>query len=581
MIRFHRVVDPARPVEWRRLTAAQNIYQRAFPGYPQYAQKIAELVQSPHKRDFEPILLVAEGAKARVRAFSLSFYFPDLRAAYLDYLASDPGRRARGIGGAMYEATREMLVVKGAQGMFFDVLTDDPNLINKTQDLRKNIRTLRFYERFNARPIMGTLYESLVTVANRGWLTYLVYDALGRTVPLSRADLKKVMARIFEKKYSMPRNHPDVQRVLNSVREGPVRLRPPKYETAAKTEVDPTQLKLARAVVSAKEFKIHHLHEKGYMERPARVDAIVNVIQDLQLERTPARRHGLSAISAVHDKRLIHFFEKAEEQLDPDAIFYPHVFPVRHAARLPRTWEVQGGYFCIDASTPVTSNVFKAARAAADCALTAADLVLSGEPTAYALCRPPGHHAGVSTFGGFCYFNNAAVAANRLAQEGRVALLDIDYHHGNGSQEIFYERDDVLFISIHGHPEVSFPYFSGYRNERGARKGLGYTRNYPLFPSVGDREYLETLDAALRHVRKYKPDWLVVSVGFDIMTGEPTGRFSLRAHGMRLVGERLGALNLPTVIIQEGGYSLTNLRRGGRAFTLGITGALLGTASLV
>lgn len=581
MIRFHRVVDPSRPVEWRRLTAAQNIYQRAFPGYPQYAERIAHLVRSPHKRDFEPILLVAEGAKARVRAFSLSFYFPDLRAAYLDYLASDPGRRARGLGGAVYEATREMLVVKGAQGMFFDVLTDDPNLINKTQDLRKNIRTLRFYERFGARPIAGTLYESLVTAANRGWLTYLVYDPLGRSAPLSRADLKRVMARVFEKKYSMPRNHPDVRRVLDSVRDDPVRLRPPRYETAPKTAVDPTQLKLARAVVAAEDYKIHHLRERGYMERPARVGEIAKVVENLQLERAPARRFGLGSITAVHDKRLIHFFEKAEEQLDPDAVFYPHVFPLRQQARLPRTWENQGGYFCIDATTPVTSNVFKAARAAVDCALTGAELVLSGEPMAYALCRPPGHHAGVSTFGGFCYFNNAAIAANRLAREGRVALMDIDYHHGNGSQEIFYERDDVFFVSIHGHPEVSFPYFSGYRNERGAGKGLGYTRNYPLFPGVSDKEYLETLDDALKHVRKYNPEWLVVSVGFDTMRGEPTGRFSVKAHGMRQIGERLGALSVPTVIVQEGGYSLTNLRRGGRAFTLGIAGALLGTVSLV
>ncbi|MEQ8193447.1 MAG: histone deacetylase family protein, partial [Rhodospirillales bacterium] len=238
----------------------------------------------------------------------------------------------------------------------------------------------------------------------------------------------------------------------------------------------------------------------------------------------------------------------------------------------PKELESRAGYFCADTFTPLTHNAYRVARTAVDCALTAADLLLQGERIAYALCRPPGHHAERAVFGGFCYFNNAAVAAHRLSAHGRVALLDIDYHHGNGSQDIFYRRSDVLVSSIHGHPNRSYPHFSGFADERGEGEGLGFNHNYPLKAGIDDAAYLDVLETALRTIRRFKPTWLVLSLGFDIMKGDPTGSFVISAKGMKRIAERIGHLGVPTLVVQEGGYSVLNLRQGAGAFFMGIAG---------
>ncbi len=227
---------------------------------------------------------------------------------------------------------------------------------------------------------------------------------------------------------------------------------------------------------------------------------------------------------------------------------------------------MRAGYYCLDTFTPLTKNAFRAAKAAVDATLTAADLVAEGERAAYALVRPPGHHAERRVYGGFCYFNNAAVAAHRLSRLGTVAVLDIDHHHGNGTQDIFWERADVLTLSIHGNPRRCYPYFAGYEDERGAGAGAGFNRNYPLQPGADDTKYLATLDEALARVRRFAPRFFVLSLGFDIMRGDPTGTFVVSTRGMRDIGTRIGRLGLPTLIVQEGGYSVWNLRRGAHAF---------------
>jgi acetoin utilization deacetylase AcuC-like enzyme len=286
----------------------------------------------------------------------------------------------------------------------------------------------------------------------------------------------------------------------------------------------------------------------------------------LPIETVAARRFPKRHITAVHDPRLVSYLRALSKRLDEKTIVYPEVFPIRRPERAPKALEDRAGYFCADTFTPITHAVYGAARHSVDVALTAAELILKGEQYAYALCRPPGHHAERRIFGGFCYFNNAAIAANHLAGAGRVALLDIDYHHGNGAQDIFYSRSDVYTLSIHGHPRLSYPNFSGYADERGDGEGRGFNRNWPLEPPVDDDRYLEVLNEALGVIRRFKPDYLVVSLGFDIMRGDPTGLFDITVSGLERIAQHLAGLRVPVLIVQEGGYSVRNLRIGARGF---------------
>jgi acetoin utilization deacetylase AcuC-like enzyme len=236
---------------------------------------------------------------------------------------------------------------------------------------------------------------------------------------------------------------------------------------------------------------------------------------------------------------------------------------------------VRAGYYCIDTFTPLNSNAFTAARYAVDCTLTAAELLLKGARMAYALVRPPGHHTERKSFGGFCYFNNAAIAAEMLSKEGRVALLDIDYHHGNGNQDIFYERADVLTISIHGHPRFAYPYFSGFKDEKGENKGRGYNINYPLPEQCDGTAYRIVLTQALSRITRFNPVFLVVSLGLDTAKGDPTGTWSLLANDFDLNGALIGALRVPTLVVQEGGYSTSVLGVNARRFLTGLRRAML------
>jgi acetoin utilization deacetylase AcuC-like enzyme len=256
---------------------------------------------------------------------------------------------------------------------------------------------------------------------------------------------------------------------------------------------------------------------------------------------------------------------------------YPYVFPVRRPERKPKELALRAGYYCIDTFTPLDRNAYNAARAAADTALTAAELVSNGQAAAaYALCRPPGHHAGKRTYGGFCYFNNNAMAAQLLAGSGnKVAILDIDFHHGNGQQEIFYERADVLTVSLHGHPNFAYPYFSGFADETGQGHGRGFNLNLPLPDGANEELYLEALEKAIYRIQRFSPRFLVVALGFDTMKGDPTGGFALTHRSLRKIGARIGALQLPAVVVQEGGYNLTNLQNGATAFFKGLYETLI------
>jgi acetoin utilization deacetylase AcuC-like enzyme len=188
----------------------------------------------------------------------------------------------------------------------------------------------------------------------------------------------------------------------------------------------------------------------------------------------------------------------------------------------------------------------------------------------------PGHHAERFVFGGFCYFNNAAIAANYLSSYGKVAILDIDYHHGNGQQQIFYERADVLTISIHGHPSFAYPYFSGFKEERGEGEGKGYNFNFPLKEDINGDEHRNTIIRALRIIKKFKPEYLIVALGLDTAKGDPTGTWRLDHADFTLNGRMIGKLKLPTLIIQEGGYKNRELGINARSFLKGFYDGYLG-----
>jgi acetoin utilization deacetylase AcuC-like enzyme len=451
-----------------------------------------------------------------------------------------------------------------------DVPTDDVDMLADKSDLRVNQRRLAFYERFGALPLINSLYESTWTKANQGFYTHLVFDDLERGKNPSRREAREMVSLILLAKAGIEADDPKLKLILDSITDNPIKLRAPIYTKPIVHKHSANQTTL-EFVTTGDANHIHHLREKGYVERPARVHAILKGLEAIPLKEFKLKSFPEKHILAVHTQSLLHFLKQGEKQLESGQLLYPNVFPVRRPDRVPKSWESQAGYFCIDTFTPVTSNAYKAARNAVNAALTGAERVARGSRLCYALCRPPGHHAEARAFGGFCYFNNAAIAANYLSAHGKVAFLDIDHHHGNGSQDIFYQRSDVLFASIHGHPKLCYPYFAGYRDEKGEDEGLGFNRNFPLYPGVDDHAYCETLIQSISTIKKFGPDYLVLSLGFDIMAGDPTGTFNVSARGMYRIGKLLAETGLPILVVQEGGYSLRNLRMGATEFFKGIT----------
>ncbi|MNR92017.1 Acetylpolyamine aminohydrolase [compost metagenome] len=298
---------------------------------------------------------------------------------------------------------------------------------------------------------------------------------------------------------------------------------------------------------------------------PSRATLIRDALlaSDMRIDLVPPDAYPLSRIETLH--AFVGFLRDAAATLEDDSLIYPDVFPVRRKVNRPDHQPALAGYYCFDTGTPISRHTFEAAKSSADCALTASDLIPT-EGLVYALCRPPGHHAEREVFGGYCYFNNAALAAHALAEHGRVAVLDIDYHHGNGTQDIFYASSRVFTLSIHGDPAVTYPYFSGFADERGEGEGLGYNLNLPLAPGSGISTYLAALDEALSAIKRFDPQYLVVAVGFDTCRGDPAGSFDLATRHYPVIASRIAKLGLPCLIVQEGGYRTQNLGKNAVAF---------------
>ncbi len=299
-----------------------------------------------------------------------------------------------------------------------------------------------------------------------------------------------------------------------------------------------------------------------YPEVPERAERILQALNARGVaEVVFPRAFSPDAVRAVHDPGYLHYLEHAyaawvDAGGTSEAGLTPDTFAMRSLKGKPDTLIHQAGYYCFETQTPILEGTYGAAWASAGCALTGADLLLEGERAAYALCRPPGHHAGRDVYGGYCYLNNAAIAAMRLSREGRVAILDIDFHHGNGTQDIFYDSNEALFVSIHADPNRKYPYFSGFADEQGQGEGRGFTRNFPLEAGVDEARYLEVLNLALDAIRAFEPAFIVVSLGVDIYQGDPLGDFELSVEAFTRIGERLGQTALPALLVQEGGYDL-------------------------
>ena len=276
-------------------------------------------------------------------------------------------------------------------------------------------------------------------------------------------------------------------------------------------------------------------------------------------EIIPPQEHPLDCIRAVHDEGYLHYLEHIFAAWAgagrPETGVIPETFAGPRMSARPQQLLRQPGYYCFDAQTPIVRHTHAAAVAASHCALTAAGQILAGAKAAYALCRPPGHHAGRCFYGGYCFLNNAAIAAVHLGRHGRVAVVDIDYHHGNGTQDVFYDCDQTLFVSIHANPDRAYPFFSGYAAEKGEGAGRGFNLNFPLPPGVDDRGYLQILGRGLEEVHSFSPAFLVVSAGVDICSRDPLGDLGLSLDGFRRIGSAIVALGLPTLLVQEGGYN--------------------------
>lgn len=323
----------------------------------------------------------------------------------------------------------------------------------------------------------------------------------------------------------------------------------------------------------------HQLHAPEYeffrgervpcFESPMRADLVFSELKKQHHEWRFADIDSTAVLAQVHSKHYLEFLEGAWQQWlerDPANAMqqpFPSVWPIRtlRSDREPTDFIAKLGLYSMDNGTPMVAGTWVAAKAGADVAASAATLVSAGRGNVFCATRPPGHHAGKDFMGGYCFLNNTAVATQTLIQEGieKVAILDVDFHHGNGTQSIFYNRDDVLFTSIHGDPKTEYPFYLGHADETGEGLGQGYNLNLPLPAGSRSEQWFAAFETASQRVKQHQAGALVVSLGLDTYAEDPISNFELQSDDFKLLGSKLGQLNLPTVIILEGGYATDDL----------------------
>jgi len=301
-------------------------------------------------------------------------------------------------------------------------------------------------------------------------------------------------------------------------------------------------------------------------ECPARAQKVLDRVRQMGLgDVIEPDRHGLAPITRIHDEQFVAFLASAWSEWvaagnKGEAI--PDSWPARRMAqRRPLSISGKLGYYAMAAETSISAGSWEAALASAEVALTGASHLSKGSRAAFALCRPPGHHAARDLYGGYCFLNNAAIAAQFLRDRGaaRVAILDVDFHHGNGTQDIFYDRADVLYASLHGTPTEAFPYFSGYADETGSGAGSGFNLNFPLPRATEFPAWQAALALALERIRAFAPDALIVSLGVDTFAQDPISFFRLQSADFSTYGRMIGACGLPTLFVFEGGYAVEDV----------------------
>jgi len=306
-------------------------------------------------------------------------------------------------------------------------------------------------------------------------------------------------------------------------------------------------------------FRLTHGKILRNSEQAERAKLLLAGLDQLSLATERPPEAPRAALEAVHTPQFLHFLETAWDtwQSLPDAgpEVVPNVFPRAPVARYPEGIVGRAGWHMGDTSAPIGPNSWQATRRAADCAVAAADAVLNGAPAAYALTRPAGHHTTADIAAGHCLLNVSAIAAARL-REGydRVASFDMDVHHGNGTQGIFYDRDDVLTVSVHADPSTYYPFYTGYAEETGNGPGEGFNLNIPLPRTTTDEVWLKALAEGLARIRDFAPGALMLSLGLDVHEDDPLKGMLISWDGLRRAGEMIADAGLPTVIVQEGGY---------------------------
>ena len=317
-------------------------------------------------------------------------------------------------------------------------------------------------------------------------------------------------------------------------------------------------------------YQIAGFEKSAYPEQPVRIDTIAEALKGDSFRWQLSDAYTWGELASIHADGYLTYLRDAygrwtAEGYSPDGVV-PDTLAPRIKGRQTGHILNQAGWYCFDTSTPIVKGTFDAATDAAHAALTGADLLLTGDTVVYVLCRPPGHHAGADYCGGFCYLNNAALAVWRLSTgassgvpQSRAAILDLDYHHGNGTQDVFYRSSDVLFASLHADPEFAYPYYWGFADQKGDGRGYGYTLNIPLPAGTDEPAYMRALDRALASVARFDPAFLVVSLGTDTYRLDPLGDFVLEKETFYRMGRMILALNRPVLVVQEGGYQVEDM----------------------